>query len=154
MPGRSEGRQSSGSKGEHRSPHDSTEAAGKDDGEEVTSPMKMQGVEIQKETGNVGTTAGRQLFPGAGEELKQPMKKRKPKRSRPHSSQTPDLNLPAVGQSVIPSGLVSSRVNQIVGDKENNARVFAELTKKQKIMENKSTIGSAAAASDSPRRKP
>jgi hypothetical protein len=154
MSSRYEGRPSSDSKGEHRSPYDSTEAAGKDDGEEVTSPMKMQGVEIRKETGNVGTIAGRQLFPGAGEELKQPMKKRKPKISGPHSSHTPDLNLPAAGQSVIPSGLVSSRVNQIVGDKANNARMSAELTKKQKIMENKLTIGSAAAASDSPLREP
>jgi hypothetical protein len=123
VPCRSEGRQSCGNKGEQHSPQDGDGAARRDDGEEVLSPLKIQGVEIHKETGNMGTTTSRQLFPRVGEDIKQPMKKRKPKRSGPHFSQTPDLNIPVAGQSVIPSGLVSSHVNQIVGDNTNNVRV-------------------------------
>jgi len=67
----------------------------------------------------------------------------------------PDLNLPCTeGTTLVPPGLVSSRVNQFVGahsnaDGEEDAE---ELIKKQKRATNTTDARSVAAAEGSPRR--
>ena len=79
-------------------------------------------------------------------------KKRKSKRSGPSSSLTPDLNLPVEDLSgLVPRGLVSSRVSQLVGLHVCTDDVSDEFSKKQKTSANNSNARSAAAA-NGPRR--
>ena len=77
-------------------------------------------------------------------------RKRKSKVSNPPSSQVEDLNVPAVECSdIVPTGLVSSRVNQLDG---GVPAASDELTKKQKTNKTQSDARSVAAASVSPCR--
>jgi hypothetical protein len=127
--------------------------------EEITSPMKQP--EVRDKGGNdpplVNVSTNRQLFQARKEGSTRVPRKRKSKSSNPNSSQTPDLNLPVMDTLVVvPTGLVSSRVNQLhgVGESSENAPTAAsdELTKKQKRTNTQTNAGSAAAASGSPRR--
>jgi hypothetical protein len=124
--------------------------------EEITSPMKQP--EVRDKGGNdpplVNVSTSRQLFQARKEGSTRVPRKRKSKSSNPNSSQTPDLNLPVMDTLVvIPTGLVSSRVNQLHGVEESseNAPTAAsdELTKKQKRTNTQTNAGSAAAASGS-----
>ena len=70
------------------------------------------------------------------------------------TTQTPDLNIP-VGESnaIVPSGLVSARVNQLGAGAKSGGKSMSELLKKQK-RGNSQNDRSAAAAIGSPRRAP
>jgi hypothetical protein len=142
--------------GDHRS-DGRAETQVRDEEVEVTSPLKQpetRGKEKEEPPqGNVN--ASRQLFQARRDSTNRAPRKRKSKTSNP--SQTPDLNLPVVNSlAVVPSGLVSSRVNQITGagERSENAPTATsdELAKKQRRTNTQTCAGSAAAASGSPRR--
>jgi hypothetical protein len=109
--------------------------------------------------GQESARASRQLFQPGTSEVRRAPRKRKTKASNPSHSGTLDLNLPAADTlAVVPSGLVSAKVNQIVGeDGGSGAHASAtldEFTKKQKRSDAHAKSRSAAAAMDSPRREP
>ncbi|CAN6353966.1 unnamed protein product [Urochloa humidicola] len=121
---------------------------------EVTSSLKRRAPAEPKEKEMAVGNINRQLFHGEGGDGRKQVKKRKSKRSGPTSSQTPDLNLPAEeGGALVPAGLVSARMSQLTGARETAEGFSRELPKKQKTLVPNTTTGSAAAASDSPRRE-
>lgn len=82
---------------------------------EVTSPLKNKD-HTSKGKKSTGADIGRQLFQDDGMGDRKSVRKRKPRRSG-GSSQTPDLNMPLTdAASLVPVGLVSARVGQLVGD--------------------------------------
>jgi hypothetical protein len=82
---------------------------------EVTSPLKNKD-HTSKGKKSTGADIGRQLFQDDGLGDRKSVRKRKPRRSG-GSSQTPDLNMPLTdAASLVPVGLVSARVGQLVGD--------------------------------------
>jgi hypothetical protein len=92
--------------------------------EEVSSPLKKvepQGKGDTSSAGKTTTPANRQLFQAEKANPTRVPRKRKSKTANPSSdsSQTPNLNLPAVDSlAVVLTGLVSSRVNQLHGVRE------------------------------------
>jgi hypothetical protein len=60
-----------------------------------------------------------------------PARKRKSKRSGPEL-QTPDLNLPAGSNAIVPIGLVNSRVSQLDSGAESTGGSLEETLKKQR----------------------
>jgi hypothetical protein len=94
------------------------------------------------------------LFQSQGEDRRVDPRKRKSKSSSSRSSMTPDLNLPAAGETtLLPSGTVLARVNQLAQKGEKRMSASEELSKKQrKGNHNNNDAPSATAASDSPRR--
>jgi hypothetical protein len=153
-------RSTSGKQGRHgaesreeaqHEPRNATDGREKND-EEVLSPLKRRAPESQgKETETSG--AGKQLFQDVKNAERKQVKKRKSERSGTTSSLAPDLNLPCTeGTTLVPPGLVSSRVNQFVGahsnaDGEEDAE---ELIKKQKRATNTTDARSVVAAEGSP----
>jgi hypothetical protein len=119
--------------------------------EEVTSPHKVN-PSSEKRVALAATNVSRLLFQARKEEGQKKQMKRKSKVSSSHT--TPDLNLPVGDEtSLVPRGLVSTRVNQIDGEADGAGTVTSdELTKKQKRSNTQTKGGSAAAAGGSPRR--
>ncbi|CAN6289875.1 unnamed protein product [Urochloa humidicola] len=125
---------------------------GTEDSAEITSPLKRRAPEEPKGKETM-TNTGRQLFQEGTDAGRKVIKKRKSKRSGPTSSLTPDLNLPLEDTSaLVPAGLVSSRVNQLVGSRETGASTPSELSKKQKTSVSQPIARSAVAADGSPCR--
>jgi hypothetical protein len=122
--------------------------------DEVTSPLKAGEYTSKARTEGANMTANRQLFQSQGEDRRVVPRKRKSKSSSSSSSMTPDLNLPAAGETtLVPSGTVLARVNQLAQKGEKRMLASEELSKKQrKGNHNNNDAPSAAAASDSPRR--
>jgi len=122
---------------------------------EVQSPLKQNPREVEPKVAGGGPNATRQLFQAmdTGDKQKGPRKRK----SKPPARvvQTPDLNISIGGGSnaLIPAGLVSSRVNQLDGAGDSGGNSMIEILKRQKRGNNQHE-GSAAAASDSPRREP
>lgn len=118
---------------------------------EIQSPMKeTQDVE-SRQAADVSPNTNRELvFQAMDENHRQGPRKRKSK--NPKATHTPDLNLPPGGAStLVPAGLVNSRVSQLDGSGESSSGSMAEILKKQK-RGNSQSAGSAAAAGSSPRR--
>jgi hypothetical protein len=122
--------------------------------DEVTSPLKAPEHTLKAGTEGANMTANRQLFQSQGEDRRVVPKKRKSKSSSSGSSMTPDLNLPAAGATtLVPSGTVLARVNQLAQMGEKRMPASEELSKKQrKGNHNNNDAPSVAAASGSPRR--
>jgi hypothetical protein len=85
------------------------------------------------------------------EEHGRQLRKRKSKQSAP-ALHTPDLNVPAVSNAIVPIGLVNSRVSQLDTGTESSSGSLEENLKKQRRGSLTNIARSAAAASDSPRR--
>ncbi|CAO2195035.1 unnamed protein product [Urochloa humidicola] len=153
LSGRPDGRRAGSREDGARRSATTADARGNEDGEEVTSPLKNLVREEPKGKEKATGNAGRQLFQIEKEDGRKTVKKRKQKRDSTSSSQTPDLNVPIVDSSVlVPAGLVSSRMNQLVGSRESADGATDELNKKQKTSNTTPNARSAAAASGSPRR--
>ena len=145
--GRREERGTASSKDERRSAPDADgrEHAAVED-PEVTSPLKEKEPAEPKGKNGPPSNVGRQLYQEGKGDKRKLVKKRKSKQSGPSPSMPPDLILPAEDMTpLVPRGLVSSRVTQMVGLIDCNGDASDELSKKQKT--------SAAAAQGSPRRK-
>jgi hypothetical protein len=136
----------------HRS--DPKNGAGRDDEEEVLSPLKNP--PAKSDGGSMGAAvASRELFPGNNKDDYQILlRKRKAKGSASGPSVTPDLNVPAPeSAALVQVGLVAERVNQLgKNGGEVDANVSEVSPKKQKRSKSHSNARSAAAASGSPRR--
>lgn len=120
--------------------------------QEVQSPLKGAGGVLQdeREREKGGASVGRKL----DMETRDPPPQRKRKsKGLGQPLQTPDLNVPLDGtNSIVPFGLVNSRVSQIDEGSESSGGSMLEQLKKQKKGTNVQNARSAAAASDSPRR--
>jgi hypothetical protein len=119
--------------------------------EEITSPLKGPIPVVTKGTEGPRSGVYRPLFQAKKGSEQKSARKRK---SKPAPSEaTPDLNLPTVDSTaLVPAGLVSSRVSQLVRDQEEGVESKEELLKKQKMCPTTNVAGSAAAATGSPRR--
>lgn len=122
--------------------------------EEITSPLKRP---TSKANGKepAASGVGRCLFQEGKDDGKKVFRKRKPRRGESQMSQTPDLNLPVDDMSaLVPSGLVSSRVNQLGGawGTTEGEEDLEEMLEKQKRTTQTTDERSAAAARGSPRR--
>lgn len=118
----------------------------------MISPLKTRVPEARAGRDQAETNANRQLFQAQRSDEQPKVRKRKSKGS--NSSQTPDLNLPAVDtMALVPIGLVADRVNQMAkqGD-ETGGHASEDMAKKQRRFSNQSHAGSAAAADSSPRQ--
>jgi hypothetical protein len=123
---------------------------------EVTSPLNNN-VSATKGKEESTSGVGRRLFQVGTSDGKKAARKRKPRREEHTSSETPDLNLPLdEAATVVPSGLVSSRVHQLGGARGcfGGEEVSEEMLKKQKRATHTIDGTSAAAADGSPRRAP
>jgi len=133
---------------------DPKNGAGRDDEEEVLSPLKNP--PVKSDGGSMGAAvASRELFPSKNkDDFQIALRKRKAKGSVLSPSVTPDLNVPALeSAALVPAGLVTERVNQLGksgGEVDANASEVSR--KKQKRSKSHSNAISAAAASGSPRR--
>jgi hypothetical protein len=121
------------SEGKHSKARNATPTPGEE--EEVSSPLKPTGASKGKEGGQESAWASCQMFQPGTSEVRRAPRMKKTKASNPSHFGTPNLNLPATDTlAVVPSGLVSARVNQIVGeDGGSSAHASAtldELTKK------------------------
>ncbi|RLN38622.1 hypothetical protein C2845_PM01G20240 [Panicum miliaceum] len=97
--------------------------------EEVTSPQKSAPLASGKRDAPVSTTIGRKLFPARRDEAPKIPRKRKSKVSGSTSDQTPDLNEPVVDlPDLVPRGLVSTMVNQFVGDVDASQSARSKLS--------------------------
>ena len=86
---------------------------GREEEEEVLSPLKNQGSKLDSDT-RKAADASRLLFQSKKDESQIVPRKRKAKGSGGSSSLTPDLNHPVIDAStLVPVGLVSERVNQL-----------------------------------------
>jgi hypothetical protein len=119
--------------------------------EEITSPLKGPIPDVTKGTEGLRSGVYRPLFQAKKGSEQKSARKRK---SKPAPSEaTPDLNLPTVDSTaLVPAGLVSSRVSQLVRDQEEGVESKEELLKKQKMCPTTNVARSAAAATGSPRR--
>jgi hypothetical protein len=123
----------------------------KDLGEEITSPLKEHVTAKAKEKGDIPPGASRSLFQNRKGPEQKTTRKRKPK-TVPQGS-IPDLNLPlCVATTLVPVGLVSSRVNQLAGGQEGEEEAKEEFLKKQKMCTTNNDARSVATVSGSPRR--
>lgn len=148
---------------QHSRPNDSRSTKG-DDGShhsasfvdesedpEVLSPLKQQVRDGEPVVGKVGSGASRQLNMQVKEDLRPHPRKRKSKVAA-SATQTPNLNLPSGGSStLVPVGLVNSRVNQLDNNADSGGSSMIETLKKQK-RGNSQNARSTAAATGSPRR--
>jgi len=127
---------------------------------EVQSPLKQQAGSKQggaptDERNREVAGAGKKLFQQEGG-LKPSQRKRKSKMPDP-MSQTPDLNIPLMGSNtIVPVGIVNSRINQLDGGVDGGAdsggESMIETLKRQKRGNTKQTARSAGAADRSSRR--
>ena len=142
-------------KGSKSGPRRSDNIVDESEEPEVQSPLKQNlkddgmNIEVIKVPG-----ASRCLnLDGESAGSRQQARKRKSKGAS-LTTQTPDLNIP-VGESnaIVPSGLVSARVNQLGAGAKSGGKSMSELLKKQK-RGNSQNDRSAAAEDGSPRRAP
>jgi hypothetical protein len=148
--GSKQSRGSASRSGDFRS-QDSKKGAGRDEEEEVVSPLKTA-VPESSGRGVAATHAKCQLFQAKEGDDQVKVRKRKSKGLEP--SLTPDLNLPIIDTSaLVPAGRVLSRVQQLAKNSDGAVlSALEELPKKQKRSSKTNDAGSAAAASSSPRR--
>jgi hypothetical protein len=126
------------------------EPAGEPEDQEVQSPLKKQADENQSRKERTGKGASRHLDMQIVESGRQP-RKRKSKPMGP-AMHTPELKMPGGPNAIVPAGLVSSRVNQLVSETESTSGSLEETLKKQRRGSLTLVARSAAAADDSPRR--
>jgi hypothetical protein len=126
--------------------------------DDATSPLKQKTTSARRGEPEepLKSTTSKQLFQDVEVQTgPQAHRKRKSKTASRDSSVAPDLNLPAEESlSVVPVGLVSSRVGQLhgIGGSESPATTSDELTEKKKRSSTHSNARSAAATEGSPRR--
>ena len=118
----------------------------------MTSPLKKNAPALAKDKAvNVDKTS-RHLFQQR-KEHRQPVRKRKSKVSGSKPPTTSYLNLPASDKLVIvPTGFVSTKVNQFVGSDAEGDSTSDEMLKKQKCVGIYQHAKSAGAANGSPHR--
>jgi hypothetical protein len=121
--------------GEHQSTSQQEKPV-REEGEEVTSPLKQPKKRggREKEVAGTNARANCSLFQARKETFARVPRKRKLKTSSPTTSQASDLNLPAEDTlAVVPTRLVSLTVSQLHGSGEapsSSPAALDELTKK------------------------